>query len=95
MATTKITDKTIEELVAEIATLHSEKGRLEHQIEILQKIIFDSRSEKKVLKTEDENNAQMSLFDETETVTIPEHTRKKKRRRKIVGAALSSDEKKR
>ena len=67
MTTTNITDKTIEELVAENAALRSEKERLEHHIEILEKTIFGSRSEKKVLKTEPENEAQMSLFDEAES----------------------------
>ena len=107
MATTNMTEKTIEELVAEIAELHSEKERLEHQIEILQKTIFGSRSEKKVLKTEPENDAQMSLFDEAETeckkeeikeeikeetVTVPEHTRKKKRSRDMIMKYLPVEE---
>ncbi len=46
MKNTSMTEKTVEELVAENAALRSEKERLEHQIEILQKTIFGSRSEK-------------------------------------------------
>jgi transposase len=107
MTTTKMTEKTIEELLTEIAELRSEKERLEHQIEILQKTIFGSRSEKKVLKTESENDAQMSLFDEAETeckkeeikeevteetITVPEHTRKKKRGRDMIMKDLPVEE---
>lgn len=103
MKNTSVTDKTIEELVAENAALRSEKERLEHQIEILQKTIFGSRSEKKVLKAEPANDEQMSLFDEAETeckkeeikeetITVPAHNRKKKRSRDTIMKDLAVEE---
>ena len=91
MENTEIISKTKEELIAENAALRSEKERLEREkeemerrIAFLEKTVFGSKSEKKILRQE--NSAQMSLFDEAEnecrmeevkaepeTVTVPEH----------------------
>ena len=101
MKNTEINSKTTEELIAENAELRSkkelleqekerlerEKEEMERRIAFLEKTVFGSKSEKKILKQE--NSAQMSLFDEAEnecrmeevkaepeTVTVPEHKRK-------------------
>ena len=72
MENTEIISKTKEELIAENAALRSEKERLEREkeemerrIAFLEKTVFGSKSEKKILRQE--NSAQMSLFDEAET----------------------------
>ena len=69
MKNTEAISKTKEELIAENAALRSEKERLEREkeemerrIAFLEKTVFGSKSEKKILKLE--NSAQMSLFDE-------------------------------
>ena len=71
MENTEIISKTKEKLIAENAELRSkkemleqEKERLERRIAFLEKTVFGSKSEKKILKQE--NSAQMSLFDEAE-----------------------------
>ncbi|MBQ1389695.1 MAG: IS66 family transposase, partial [Clostridia bacterium] len=110
MKNTEINSKTTEELIAENAALRSEKERLEREkeemerrIAFLEKTVFGSKSEKKILKQE--NSAQMSLFDEAEnecrmeevkaepeTVTVPEHKRKKKRTRDEIMKELPEEE---
>ena len=110
MENTEIISKTKEELIAENAALRSEKERLEREkeemerrIAFLEKTVFGSKSEKKILRQE--NSAQMSLFDEAEnecrmeevkaepeTVTVPEHKRKKKRTRDEIMKELPVEE---
>ena len=117
MKNTEINSKTTEELIAENAELRSkkelleqekerlerEKEEMERRIAFLEKTVFGSKSEKKILKQE--NSAQMSLFDEAEnecrmeevkaepeTVTVPEHKRKKKRTRDEIMKELPTEE---
>ena len=117
MKNTEINSKTTEELIAENAELRSkkelleqekerlerEKEEMERRIAFLEKTVFGSKSEKKILKQE--NSAQMSLFDEAEnecrmeevkaepeTVTVPEHKRKKKRTRDEIMKELPVEE---
>ena len=117
MKNTEAISKTKEELIAENAELRSkkelleqekerlerEKEEMERRIAFLEKTVFGSKSEKKILKQE--NSAQMSLFDEAEnecrmeevkaepeTVTVPEHKRKKKRTRDEIMKELPTEE---
>ena len=72
MENTEIISKTKEELIAENAALRSEKERLEREkeemerrIAFLEKTVFGSKSEKKILRQE--NSAQMSLLMKQKT----------------------------
>ena len=93
-------ERTIEELVAENTVLRAEIENLKHQVEMLRKVVFGKKSEKKVLH-ETENAEQLSLFNEAETearreeieeVTVPSHKRKKKRSRAEILKELPVEE---
>ena len=92
--------RTIDELVAENAVLRAEIENLQQQVEMLRKMVFGKKSEKKVFH-ETENAEQLSLFNEAETearreeieeVTVPSHKRKKKRSRAEILKELPVEE---
>lgn len=93
-------ERTIDELVAENVVLRAEIENLQQQVEMLRKMVFGKKSEKKVLH-ETENTEQLSLFNEAETearreeieeVTVPSHKRKKKRSRAEILKELPVEE---
>ena len=93
-------ERTIDELVAENTVLRAEIENLQQQVEMLRKMVFGKKSEKKVLH-ETENTEQLSLFNEAETearreeieeVTVPSHKRKKKRSRAEILKELPVEE---
>jgi len=83
--------KTTEELEAIIQPYESRIEYLEQRVNVLEKMIFASKSEKR-RPDEDEGGRQLHLFNEAEDLvekaeerplTIPEHTRQKPRRKHL------------
>jgi transposase len=83
--------KTAEELEAIIKPYESQIEHLQQRINILEKVIFSPKSEKR-RPEEGEGGSQLNLFNEVETLeekekqaslTIPEHTRKKPKRKPL------------
>ena len=83
--------KTAEELEAIIKPYESQIEHLQQRINILEKVIFSPKSEKR-RPDEGEGGSQLNIFNEVETLdaeekqetlTVPEHTRKKPKRKPL------------